>query len=45
MRDGNGKPFIATLYTVLLATDLRDQLFFIITIMKSGHTYLFHKVF
>ena len=45
MCDDNGKPFIATLHTVILATDLCDRLFSIITLMNSGQTYLFHKEF
>ena len=43
--DNNGKPFIATLYNVLLAPDLCNRLFSIITLMNSGHTCLFHKGF
>ena len=34
----DGKPFIATLYNVLIAPDLCDRLFSIITLMSSGHT-------
>ena len=45
MCDGNGKSFIATLHNVLLAPDLCDRLFSIITLMNSGHTCLFHKGF
>ena len=45
MCDDNGKPFIATLYNVLLAPDLCDRLFSIVTLMNSGHTCLFHKGF
>ena len=45
MCDDNGKPFIATLHNVLLAPDLCDGLFLIITLMNSGHTCLFHKWF
>ena len=41
--DDNGKTFIATLYNVLLAPDLCDSLFSIITLMNAGHTCLFHK--
>ena len=36
-RDNNGKPFIDTLYNVLLAPDLCDQLFSIIILMNSRH--------
>ena len=43
--DDNGKTFIATLYNVLLALDLCDRLFSIITLMNAGNTCLFHKVF
>ena len=45
MRGNNGKPFIATLYNVLFAPDLCDRLFFIITLMKLGHTCNLHKGF
>ena len=45
MCDDNGNYFIATLHNVLLAPDLCDRLFSIITLMSSGHTYLFHKGF
>ena len=45
MCDDNGKPFITTLHNVLLAPDLCDRLFSIITLMNSGHTCLFHKEF
>ena len=43
MCDDNGDPFIETLHNVLLATDLLDRLFSIITLMNSGHTCLFTK--
>ena len=45
MFDDNGETFIATLYNVLLAPDLCDRLFSIITLMNSGHMCLFHKGF
>ena len=45
MCDDNGKTFIATVYNVLLAPDLCDRLFSIITLMNAGHTCLFHKGF
>ena len=45
MCDNNGKPFIATLNNILLAPDLCDRLFSIITLMNSGHTCRFHKRF
>ena len=41
--DDNGKKFIATLYNILLALDLCDRLFSIITLMNAGRTFLFHK--
>ena len=43
--DDNGKTFVANLYNVLLAPDLCDRLFSIITLMNDGHTCLFHKGF
>ena len=43
MFDDNGETVIATLYNVLLAPDLCDRLFSIITLMNAGHTCLFHK--
>ena len=45
MCDDNGKTFIPTLYNVVLAPDLCDRLFSIITLMNSGHTCLFYKGF
>ena len=45
MCDNNGKTFIATLYNVLLAPDLCDSLFSIVTLMNAGHTCIFHKGF
>ena len=39
MSDASGKPFIATLYNVILALDLCDWLFTIIKLIKFG-TYL-----
>ena len=45
MCDYNGDPFIATLYNVLLAPDLRDRLFEVSRLMNSGHTCLFNKGF
>ena len=45
MCDDNGKKFIATLYNVLLAPNLCNRLFSIITLMNAGHTCLFHKEF
>ena len=43
--DDKGKKFIATLYNVLLAPDLCDRLFSIITLMNVGYTCIFHKGF
>ena len=45
MCDNNTKTFVATLYNVLLAPDLCDILFSIITLMNDGHMCLFHKGF
>ena len=45
MCDDHGDTFIATLHNVLLAPNLCDRLFSIITLMNSGHTCLFHKGF
>ena len=45
MCDDNGNKLIATLYNVLLGTDLCDRLFCIITVMNTGNTCLFHKGF
>ena len=45
MCDDNGKTFVTTLYNVLLAPDLCDRLFSIITLMNYGHMCLFHKEF
>ena len=43
--DDNRNTFVATIYNVLLAPDLCDRLFSIITLMNAGHTCLFHKGF
>ena len=45
MFDDNRKTFVATLYNVLLAPELCDRLFSIITLMNAVHTCLFHKGF
>ena len=45
MCDDNGNYFIATLHYVLLASDLCDRLFSIISLMNSRHNCLFHKGF
>ena len=45
MCDDNRKTFIKTLYNVLLAPELCDRLFSIITLMSAGHTCIFHKGF
>ena len=41
MCDDNGDTFIATLHNVLLAPDLCNRLFFIITLMNLAKTCLF----
>ena len=43
--DKNGNSFIATLHNILLAPDLCDRLFSIITLTNLGHTCLFQKGF
>ena len=43
MCDDNGKTSIATLYNVLLASDLCDSLFSIIKLTNAGNNCLFHK--
>ena len=45
MCNDNGKTFIAIIYNVLLAPDLCDRLFSIITLMNAGNTCIFHKGF
>ena len=45
MYDDNGKKFIATFYNVLLAPDLCDRLFSIVTLMNAGHTCILYKGF
>ena len=45
MCDDNRKTFIATFKNILLAPELCDSLFSIITLMNSGHTCLFQKGF
>ena len=45
MCDDNGKTVIATLYNVLLAPDLCDRLFSIVTLMNVRHNCLFQKGF
>ena len=45
MCNDNGKKFVATLYNVLLAPDLCNRLFLIITLMNAGHTCIFIKGF
>ena len=45
MYNDNGKTFIATLYNVILAPDLCNRLFSMITLINAGHTFLFHKGF
>ena len=43
MCDNNGKSFITTLHNVLLAPDLCDRLFSIVTLMNAGHTCIFSQ--
>ena len=43
MCDNNGDPFIAALHNVILAPDLCNRLFLIITLMNLVHTCLFNK--
>ena len=43
--DDNGNTFIATLHNVLLAPDLCNRLFSIITLINLGHTCSVHKGF
>ena len=45
MCDDNGKKLVSTLYNLLLAPDLCDRLFSIITLMNAGHACLFHAGF
>ena len=45
MFNDNGKKLITSLYNVLLAPDLCDRLFSIISLINAGHTCLFHKGF
>ena len=45
MCDNNEDPFIATLHNVILAPDLCDKLFCIITLINLGHNCLFHRGF
>ena len=45
MRNNHGYPFIATLHNLLLAPELYDRLFSIITLMNVRHTCLFYRVF
>ena len=45
MCNDNGKKFVAILYNVLLALDLYDRLFSIVTLLNAGHKCLFHKGF
>ena len=45
MFNDHGDPFITTLHNVLLALDLCNRLFSIITLINSGHIFLFQKGF
>ena len=43
--NNNGDNFIGTLHNVLLAPDLCDRLFSIVTLMNLGHTCFYNKGF
>ena len=43
--DDNRKKFVSALYNVLLAPDLCDRLFSMVTLMNAVHMCLFHKGF
>ena len=45
MSNDNRHPFIVKLHNLLLAPDLCDRLFSIITLMNSGHICLYNKGF
>ena len=45
MCKNNGDPLTATLHNVLLAPDLCNGLFSIVTLITLGYTFLFHKCF
>ena len=45
MCNDSGNTFFATLYNIILAMDLCEKLFSIITLMNAGHKCLFHKRF
>ena len=45
MCNNHENPFIATLHNVIFAPDKCNRLFSIITLMNSGHNFLFHKGF
>ena len=45
MCNDNGNTFIAKLHNVLLAPDLYDGLFSIITLLNSRHTCFYYKTF
>ena len=40
-----GRPFTATVYNIILAPNLCDQLFSMIMLINLVHTWLFRKVF
>ena len=44
MCDDNGNTIVATLYNVLLASDLCDRLFSIITLMNAGYNFFSKRV-
>ena len=43
--DNNGDTYIVKFHNVILALDLFNRLFLIITLMNSGHNCLFYKSF
>ena len=43
--DDNIDTLIAALHNILLAPNLRDRLFYIVTLTNLGHTCLFYKGF
>ena len=45
MFEDNGNPFVMILHSIILAPDLCDRLFLIITLINSVNTCSFHKGF
>ena len=45
MCDDNRDTFIATLHNLILAPDICDRSFLIMTLISLGHNYLFQKGF